>query len=175
MQKIGQWSYQWKMKFNPDPNKQVNSIFSRKLISNNLLHPPAKFNNNNIIKCSQQKHLGVVLDSNLNFKTHIDQKIKKCNKMIDLIRRPSVSLFRNALLTIYISFIVPHLDYGDILYDKLSNDNFQNKMEKVQYRACLAITGRIQETSREQLYDELGIDSLVKRRWRNKLVFFIKL
>ena len=48
-------------------------------------------------------------------------------------------------------------------------------MEKVQYRACLAITGRIQETSREQLYDELGIDSLVKRRWRNKLVFFIKL
>ena len=71
-------------------------------MSNNLLHPPVKFNNNNIVKCSHQKHLGVVLDSNLNFKTHIDQKIKKCNKMIDLIRRPSVNLLRNALLTIYI-------------------------------------------------------------------------
>ena len=47
-------------------------------------------------------------------------------------------------------------------------------MEKVQYRACLAITGGIQGTDRERLYDELGLHSLVKRRWRNKLVFFYK-
>ena len=95
--------------------------------------------------------------------------------MIGLIRRLSVNLPRNALLTIYKSFIRPHLDYGDILYDKPSNDNFQSKMEKVQYRACLAITGGIQGTSRERLYDELGLHSLVKRRWRNKLVFFYKI
>ena len=95
--------------------------------------------------------------------------------MIALKRRLSVNLPRNALLTIYKSFIRPHLDYGDILYDKTSNDNFQSKIEKVQYRACLAITGGIQGTSRERLYDELGLHSLVKRRWRNKLVFFIKL
>ena len=94
--------------------------------------------------------------------------------MIGLIRRLSVNLPRNALLTIYKSFIRPHLDYGDILYDKSSNGNFQSKMEKVQYRACLAITGGIQGTSRERLYDELGLHSLVKRRWRNKLVLFIK-
>ena len=95
--------------------------------------------------------------------------------MIGLIRRLSVNLPRNALLTIYKSFIRPHLDYGDILYDKTSNDNFQSKIEKVQYRVCLEITGGIQGTSREWLYDELDLHSLVKRRWRNKLVFFIKL
>ena len=53
---------------------------------------------------------------------------------------------------IYKSFIRPYLDYGDILYDKPSNDNFQNKMEEVQYRVCLTITGGIQGTSRERLY-----------------------
>ena len=95
--------------------------------------------------------------------------------MIGLVRLLSVNLSHNALLTIYKSFIRPHLDRGDIVYDKPSNDNFQNKMEKVQYRACLAITGGIQGTSRERLYDKLGLHSLVKRRWRNKLVFFIKL
>ena len=95
--------------------------------------------------------------------------------MIGVIRRLSVNLPRNALLAIYISFIRPHLDYGDILYDKPSNDNFQDKMEKVQYRASLAVTGGIQGTSRERLYDELGLHSLVKRRWRNKLVFFYKI
>ena len=95
-----------------------------------MSHLPAKFNNNNITRCSHQKYLGVVLDSNLNFNTRIDQKIKQCNKMIGLIKRLPVNLHRNALLTIYKSFIRPHFDYGDTLYDKPTNDNFQNKMEK---------------------------------------------
>ena len=63
--------------------------------------------------------------------------------MIGLRRRLSVNLPRNALFTIYKSFIRPHLDNGDILYDKPSNVNFQSKMGKVQYRACLAIIGGI--------------------------------
>ena len=69
--------------------------------------------------------------------------------MIGLIRRLSVNLPCNALLTIYKSFARPHLDHGDILYDKPSNDNFQNQMKKVQYRACLVLPGGIPRTSRE--------------------------
>ena len=95
--------------------------------------------------------------------------------MIGLIRRLSINLPRNALLTIYKSFVRPHLDYGDILYDKPNNENFQIKLEKVQYRACLAITGAIQGTSRIKLYDELSLHSLIKRRWCNKLIFFYKM
>ena len=34
-----------------------------------------------------QKHLGIVLDSKLNFNAHVDQKIKKCNRIIGLIRQ----------------------------------------------------------------------------------------
>ena len=59
-------------------------------------------------------------------------KIKKCNKLIGLIRRLSVNVPRSALLTIYKLFIRTHLDYGDILYNKPENENFQNKLEKVQ-------------------------------------------
>ena len=100
------------------------------------------------------KNLGTVLDSNLNFKTQIDEKIKKCNKMIDHITRLSINLPHNGLLTICKSFIKPHLNYSNTLYDKPDNENFQNKIGKVQYKACLAITGGIQGTSRERLYDE---------------------
>ena len=64
-----------------------------------------------------------------------------------LIRRLSVNLPRNALLTIYKSFIRP---YSDILNDKSGNYNFQNKLEKVQYRACLAIIGGKQGTFKER-------------------------
>ena len=172
MEKINQWAYRWKMQFNPDPNKQANEvIFSGKSISHNLSHSPIKF----IERCNHQKHLGIILDSNLNFNTHIDQKIKKCNTLIGLIRRPSVNLPQNALLTICKSFIRPHLDYGDILYYKPNNENFQSKIEKVQYQACLAITGAIQGTSRENIYDELGLHSLAKRHWRRNAIFFYKI
>ena len=37
------------------------------------------------------------------------------------------------------------------------------------------ITGGIQGTSREWLYDELGLQSLVKRRWCHKLIFLYKI
>ena len=176
LEKINQWAYQWKIQFNPDPNKQANEvIFSRKSISHNLSHPPINFNERIITKFNHHKHLGIILDSNLNFNTHIDQKLKKCNKLIGLIKRLSVNLPQNALLTIYKSCIRPHLDYCDILYDKPNNENFQNKIEKVQYQAYLAITGGIQGTYRENIYDELGLHSLAKRRWRSKLIFFYKI
>ena len=76
------------------------------------------------------------------------------------------SLYTNCLLDLILTMV--------IFYDIPENENFQNKLEKVQYRACLAITGAIQGTSRQKLYDELGLHSLSKRRWRNKLIFFIK-
>ena len=45
----------------------------------------------------------------------------------------------------------------------------------MQYKACLAITGAIQGTSRERLYKELGLESLSDRRWVLKLTFFYKI
>ena len=137
------------MQFNPDPNKQANEvIFSRKSNSNSFPYPPVKFSENNITKCFYQKHLGIALDSKLNFNTHIDQKIKKCNKLIGLMKRISVNLTRIALITICKSFIKEHLEYDDILNDTPNNENFHNKIEKVQYKASLAITGAIQGTSK---------------------------
>ena len=47
--------------------------------------------------------------------------------------------------------------------------------EKVQYKACLAITGTIQGTSKRRIFDELGLISLRKRRWYKKLIFFYKI
>ena len=43
---ISEWAYQWKMKFNPDKNKQaIQVIFSQKRIKPN--HPPLYFNSCN--------------------------------------------------------------------------------------------------------------------------------
>ena len=66
--------------------------------------------------------------------------------------------FTSNIFTDYLqAFIRPHLDYGDVVYDQPSNDAFSNKLETVQYNAVLAITGAIKDTSREKLYQELGL------------------
>ena len=86
---------------------------------------PVAFNNNVIKKYPHHKHLGIVLDSKLDFQFHVVQKIKKCNKLIGLMRRLSVNVPMNALLTIYKSFIRPRLGYGNIFYDKPENEIFK--------------------------------------------------
>ena len=49
----------------------------------------------------------------------------------------------------YKSFVSPYLDCGDILYEIPDNQNFESKIEKVQYKACITITRAIQGTSRK--------------------------
>ena len=59
-------------------------------------------------------------------------------------------------------FLLPILDYGDILYNQAFNISFHDRLESIQYNACLTITGAIRGTSKEKLYQEyiylLGFD-----------------
>ena len=56
--------------------------------------------------------------------------------------------------------IRPHLDYGDIVYDRAFNEPFHKNLESIQYNAAIAITGAIGGTSSEKLFQELGLESL---------------
>ena len=77
--------YQWKMEFNPDPNKQATAaLFSCKKSSPN--HPKLIFNGTVVAKVNEQKHLGLVLDSRLTFESHINDKIIKAKKNFGIIK-----------------------------------------------------------------------------------------
>ena len=171
---INDWAYQWRMSFNPDPNKQANEVvFSRK--KKPVQHPILYFNNAPVSTVLAHKHLGLVLDKKLAFGHHLNEKISKCNKGIGLIKRMYNVLPRKALLTIYKSFVRPHLDYADVIYDQPHIQTFHTKIESVQYNAALAITGAIKGTSRKKLYSELGLESLCERRRYRRLVLFYKI
>lgn len=78
-----------------------------------------------------------------------------------------------SLITIYKSFIRTHLDYAGIVYDHPNNKSFNDRIEKVQYDACLAITGTFNGTSRECVYGELGLESLKEKVLVQKNVVFL--
>ena len=122
-------------------------IFSRKI--NKIDHPPLYFNQNLVKSSSTHKHLGMVLDTRLDFNLHLKNVQNKVNKTIGLLRKLQNTLPRTSLITIFKSFIRPLLDYGDITYDQAYNTSFHQNIESIQYSAALAITGAVRGTSRE--------------------------
>ena len=70
LNRINNWAFQWKMSFNPDPNKQAQEVlFSRKIQKSS--QPSLIFNNNIVTQSLTQKHLGMFLDTKLDFQEHL--------------------------------------------------------------------------------------------------------
>ena len=93
----------------------------------------------------------------MKFNDHIESNITKCNKIIRLTKKLSLILSRKSLLAIYKSFVRSNLYHADIIYDKPSNESIKRKIEMVQYNAALMITGAFKGTSRDRIYQELGL------------------
>ena len=84
--------------------------------------------------------------SKLTFHNQLDVVFTKMKKIIVLLRKLNSILLREALVTIFKTFVRPHLNYGDVLYDQAFNSAFRNKLELIQYTACLIMTGAIRGT-----------------------------
>ena len=106
---------------------------------------------------------------------HIKSNLKNIysnvNK-IGLLGKFHNTLPRLPLLIIYKSFIRPHLDYGDVIFDQAYTASFHQKIESVEYNSVLAVTGAIRGISKEKLYHELGLETLEKTSYRKLCCFF---
>ena len=97
------------------------------------------------------------LDTKLDF-----QKYFQVNKTIDLLRK----------LISFITEAQAHL--LDLISTMVTSyASFHQKLDSIQYKAALAITGAVRGTSKEKLYNELGLETLEKRRWYRKLCCFL--
>ena len=118
------------MSFNPDPSKKAQEIiFSRKRMKSS--HPSEYFNNIPVSSTSVHKHLGMLLDDKLRYEHHLKSVLNKVKKTKSLLRKFQQILPRQSLITIYKSFIRPHLDYGDIVYDRAINESFHENLEYI--------------------------------------------
>ena len=137
-------------------------------------HPNVYFNNIPVSSTSVHKHLEMLLDDKFSYEYHLKSVLSKVKTAIGLLHKFQQTLPRQSLIKIYKSFIRPHLDYGDIVYDRAFNESFYKYLESIQYNAAIAITEAIRGTSSEKLFQELGLESLKSRRWLRKLCLFYK-
>ena len=72
---------------------------------------PIRFDAMDVEWVSSMRYLGLIFDSNLNFKSHVDIIASKMSKNIGIMCKVSNFLPRNVLLSIYYAIIHPYLNY----------------------------------------------------------------
>ena len=86
---------------------------------NKPYHPGIFFNGNPVKNSSYLKHLGMFLDSKLDFNEHIKGLFDKTSTSVGLIRKLQNFLPGPSLLQIYKSLLRPNLDYNDVIYSQV--------------------------------------------------------
>ena len=89
----------------------------------------------------------------------------------NILPKPLIAVYK----TVYKAFVRPHLGYTDAIYDQTYKETFHQKLEYIQYNACLALSGTIRRSSREKLYQKLGLQSLQRRLWYRKFCLCYKI
>ena len=114
LNKIFQWLCVNKLSLNVKETKYI--IFHNLHKNINSYRHPIKINNHLIESVTKFIFLAIILDENLNWKSHVENialKISRCNGLLNKLK---YILPRYIMNTLYTSSILPHLTYGVILW-----------------------------------------------------------
>ena len=118
--KICKWSEQWCIILNH--LKTSSMTFTRKRNSN---LPNVLMNDTILTDDKYHTHLGLTLSSDATWDEHIRRIYEKAAARLNLLRMLKYDLDRRSLLRFYTSYIRPTLEYADIVWDNISQQNAQ--------------------------------------------------
>ena len=90
------------------------------------------------------------------------------------MRKLKFKLDRRSLETIYLTFIRPLLEYGDVIWDNCTPYE-KNELDKSPKKAARITTGTTKLVSLDKLYKEVGWQTLHRRRHNHKITLFYKM
>ena len=86
------------------------------------------------------------------------------------MRKLKYSLNRNALKQMFMSYLLPIVEYASVVCDGCSEQDSVT-LQKIQNEAARHVTGLTRSVSLENLYKECGWVTLSQRRQQHKLSF----
>ena len=165
LQLLTNWAKQWLVTFNPLKTEAV--LFTLKKLD---FLPQLVFDNIPISFVDSHKHLGVTLSSNGQWHSHVENIVNSASKILALMRKLKFSISRNALNQMYMSYLLPVVEYASVVWDGCSERDSQT-LQKIQNEAARLVTGLTRSVSLENLYKECGWLNLSERRQQHKLSF----
>jgi hypothetical protein len=160
---INGWANRWHVDFSPPKTKEL--LISRK--RNTINHPDLYLDNEIISSVDHHKHLGLIISSDLSWAEHINSIADKANRRLGILRSLKYKLDRLSLEKIYIGFIRPLLEYGDIVWD--TPLEVVDILEKIQLNAARIVVGATAKASTQGLYQETCWEPLHSRRQFHRL------
>ena len=107
LQKVKFWVQANKLKMNISKTNLI--LFQNRSIKNSIL--PVFLDEEIIKQVSHAKFLGVIIDENLNWKTHIDKICLKISKLNGILYKIRHNLTSESMISIYYTLCYPHLIY----------------------------------------------------------------
>lgn len=115
-----------------------------------------------------EKDIGVTIDSDLNFNTHITNQVNKANRVMGVIRRAYTHLDTNNFRLLFKALVRPHLEYAHAVWNPHLRCHVE-ALENVQRRATRQIPGLAHLSYSERLR-RLNMPTLAYRRMRGDVI-----
>ena len=162
---LDEWSDRWLIGFNADKCNVLH------LGRNNIRHDYYMKKGNEYItlkKSDCEKDLGVYVDSQLNFNTHISTQIKKARSAAGVINRHIINKTPNIMVPLFKAMVRPILEYANCVWAPYLKKDV-NALESIQRHFTKKIVGLNGLSYKERL-TILKLPSLSYRRLRGDLI-----
>lgn len=161
------WANKWGMAFNP--SKCYVMCF------NDRLEPPAYSLGKSTLACvDETTYLGVTLQSNLKFSSHVSKKVTKAKQVLGMLKRGLYDAPKPARLIAYTALCRPILEYASVVWDPSIKQQIYN-IEMVQNNAIRFICGIKGRVSISEARDKIALQTLEARRKDLRLKLLMKI
>ena len=145
--------------------------------SNNMIEDNNQFEyklqNQRLQIVAKEKDIGVIIDDQLNFESHMSAKINKATSMFGLIRRSFQCLDRKTFVSLYKTLVRTHLDYASSVWAPYKIKHIE-MLENVQ-RRCTRQLPYLKDMSYEERLRTLKLPTLSYRRLRGDMIEVYKI
>ena len=161
-----QWSDKWLLAFHPEKCKVLR-------LGKEKDGYTYKLGNDVLDTTTCEKDLGVEVDDDLSFTTHISKQVNKANSIMGMIRRKFPHLDCHTFPQLFKSIVRPHLEYATSVWNPYLKSDII-KLEQVQRRATKQVPQLKNLSYRERL-TRLHLPTLAYRRMRGDVIEVYKM
>ena len=134
LSRLHQWSIRWGLKLNPSKCKTITLTLRRTPVQTAYC-----IENTYLDSVEEIRDLGVIIDSKLNFSTHVSGITRQANKALGLLIRSFQTGLRSSnfntktLLTTYYANVRSILEYGSVVWAGVAKSHAE-RVERVQHK-----------------------------------------